>query len=121
MTQEQTAVVDSPAVRAERLREEVARHNRLYHVLDAPVITDGEFDTLMVELRELESEHPEVATPDSPTQAVGAAPDSNGGRQKVEHLTPMLSLSNVLNEGELIDWYEGVEAAAGRPSTCLSR
>ena len=115
MTQEQTAVVDSPAVRAERLREEVARHNRLYHVLDAPVITDGEFDALMAELRELESEHPEVATPDSPTQTVGAAPDSNGGRQKVEHLTPMLSLSNVLNEGELIDWYEGVEAAAGRP------
>ena len=58
MTQEQTAVADNPAERAERLREEIARHNRLYHVLDAPVITDAEFDALMVELRGIESEHP---------------------------------------------------------------
>ena len=103
------------AERAERLREEIARHNRLYHVLDAPVISDPEFDALMAELRAIERAHPEVVTPDSPTRTVGAAPESNGGRQKVEHIVPMLSLSNVLDEDELLDWYGGVEAAAGRP------
>ena len=56
-----------------------------------------------------------MVTPDSPTLTVGAAPESNGGRQKVEHIVPMLSLSNVLDEDELLDWYGGVEAAAGRP------
>ena len=115
MTQEQMAAADGPAERAERLREEIARHNRLYHVLDAPVISDAEFDALMAELRGIERAHPDVVTPDSPTRTVGAAPDSNGGRQKVEHIAPMLSLSNVLDEGQLIDWYGGVEAAAGRP------
>ena len=99
MTQEQTAVTANPAVRAERLREEIARHNRLYHVLDAPMISDAEFDSLMAELRGIERSHPEVAAQDSPTRTVGAAPDSNGGRQRVEHIAPMLSLSNVFDEG----------------------
>ena len=121
MTQEQMAAADGPAERAERLREEIARHNRLYHVLDAPVISDAEFDALMAELRGIERAHPDVVTPDSPTRTVGAAPDSNGGRQKVEHIAPMLSLSNVLDEGQLIDWYGGVEAAAGGLSTCRWR
>ena len=118
MTQEQTAVTANPAVRAERLREEIARHNRLYHVLDAPMISDAEFDSLMAELRGIEGSHPEVAAQDSPTRTVGAAPDSNGGRQRVEHIAPMLSLSNVFDEGGLIDWYEDVGScrrAARRP------
>ena len=115
MTQEQAVAATGPAARAERLREEIARHNRLYHVLDAPVISDAEFDALMAELRGIEGEHPALATPDSPTKTVGAAPESSGGRQKVEHLEPMLSLSNVFNEDELTDWYRQVEAAAGGP------
>ena len=116
MTQEQTAVTANPAVRAERLREEIARHNRLYHALDAPVISDGEFDSLMAELRGIERSHPEVAAQDSPTRTVGTAPDSNGGRQRVEHVAPMLSLSNVFDEGGLDRLVcEDVEAAAGRP------
>ena len=115
MTQEQAVAAAGPAARAERLREEIARHNRLYHVLDAPVISDAEFDALMAELRGIEGEHPELATPDSPTRTVGAAPEANGGRRKVEHLEPMLSLSNVLSEDEMVDWYRQVEAAAGGP------
>ena len=115
MTQQQTAVTANPAVRAERLREEIARHNRLYHALDVPMISDAEFDSLMAELRGIERSHPEVAAQDSPTRTVGAALDWNGGRQRVEHVAPMLSLSNVFDEGGLIDWYEDVEAAAGRP------
>src|SRR6476659_7301094 len=83
----------------EKLREELRRHEHLYYVLDQPEISDAEYDALMRRLQELETQHPELATPDSPTQRVGGKPRE--GFVKVEHSSPMLSLDNALNEGEL--------------------
>ena len=62
------------AARATELRREIVRNNELYHVLDAPEIPDSEYDLLVVELRQIEADYPALASPDSPTQAVGAAP-----------------------------------------------
>ena len=84
---------------AERLRRELRRHEHLYYVLDKPEISDAEYDVLMRELRELEEAHPELASPDSPTQRVGGKPRE--GFIKVPHSSPMLSLDNALNEAEL--------------------
>ena len=89
----------SPSRRAEELREQLERHEYLYYVLDQPEIVDAEFDALMRELKDLEKEHPEVRTLDSPTQRVGGRPRE--GFVKVEHSSPMLSLDNALNEDEL--------------------
>lgn len=89
----------SPADRAARLRRELERHNRLYYVEDAPEITDAEYDRLFAELQQLEAEHPELATPDSPTQRVGAAPLPEFA--EVRHRTPMLSLANAFTEEEV--------------------
>jgi DNA ligase (NAD+) len=86
--------------RMEKLRAELRRHEHLYYVLDQPEISDAEFDRLMRELRALEAEHPEFASPDSPTQRVGGKPRE--GFVKVRHSMPMLSLDNALNEGELL-------------------
>ncbi len=88
--------------RAEELRKELERHEYLYYVLDHPEITDAEFDVLMRELRDLEEAHPELRTPDSPTQRVGGQPRE--GFVKVPHSSPMLSLDNALNEQELIEF-----------------
>jgi DNA ligase (NAD+) len=85
--------------RARKLREAIERHNRLYYVEDAPEITDAEFDALFRELQELEARHPELRTPDSPTQRVGAAPLTEFG--EVRHRTPMLSISNAFDEEEV--------------------
>ncbi len=85
--------------RAEELRKQLEHHEYLYYVLDRPAITDGEFDALMRELRDLEKAHPELLTDDSPTQRVGGQPRE--GFQKVAHSSPMLSLDNALNEREL--------------------
>src|SRR5262249_23043775 len=74
--------------RAAQLREEVERHSYLYHVLDKPEIGDSEYDRLFRELRDIEAAHPELATPDSPTQRVGGAPLT--GFQQHRHLVPML-------------------------------
>jgi DNA ligase (NAD+) len=89
----------SPLRRAEELREQLEHHEYLYYVLDQPEISDADFDGLMRELRDLENEHPELRTPDSPTQRVGGRPRE--GFVKVEHSSPMLSLDNALNEDEL--------------------
>ena len=89
----------SLAKRAEQLRKTLEHHEYLYYVLDQPEITDAEFDQLMRELRELETQHPELRTPDSPTQRVGGQPRE--GFVKVPHSSPMLSLDNALNEQEL--------------------
>lgn len=86
--------------RAEELRLQLEHHEYLYYVLDAPEITDAEFDALMRELRDLEDQHPELRTPDSPTQRVGGQPRE--GFIKVPHSSPMLSLDNALNEDELL-------------------
>ncbi|MGE0085534.1 MAG: NAD-dependent DNA ligase LigA [Desulfococcaceae bacterium] len=84
------------------LRKELHRHNHRYYVLDDPEISDAEYDRLMRELTELETAHPELASPDSPTVRVGAAPLSEF--DTVQHSVPMLSLDNAFSEGELADF-----------------
>ncbi|MCC6857415.1 MAG: NAD-dependent DNA ligase LigA [Bryobacterales bacterium] len=86
----------------EKLRQEIRRHEHLYYVLDQPEISDAEYDALMRRLQDLEREHPEYASPDSPTRRVGGKPRE--GFVKVEHSSPMLSLDNVFSEGELRDF-----------------
>jgi DNA ligase (NAD+) len=93
--------------RAEELRELIAHHDRAYYVLDDPEISDPEYDDLLRELREIEEEHPELLTPDSPTQRVGGQPLEKFNR--VEHAEPMLSLANARNEDELRAWARRVE------------
>src|SRR6266481_3874486 len=83
----------------EHLRETLRVHERLYYVLDQPQISDAEYDVLMRKLSDLEKAHPELVTPDSPTQRVGGKPRE--GFVKVRHSTQMLSLDNALNEEEL--------------------
>ena len=99
---------ESPAQRAENLRKQLEHHEYSYYVLDSPEITDAEFDVLMRELRELETSHPELLTPDSPTQRVGGQPRE--GFVKVPHSSPMLSLDNALNEQELREFDARVRA-----------
>lgn len=96
-------VAESPAERAAALREQLHYHNYRYHVLDAPVITDAEYDALYRELKQIETEHPELITPDSPTQRVGAAPRSD--LPKVRHVAPVLSLSNSFSDDEVYAWH----------------
>ncbi len=90
------------AAEAERLREQIRHHNYRYYVLDSPEISDAEYDALMRRLEALERAHPEVATPDSPTQRVGAAPAEKFG--VVQHRRPMLSLSNALSADEMVEF-----------------
>src|SRR3954469_21022515 len=82
----------SAARRAEKLRREIERHNRLYYNDAAPEISDADYDALFRELQALERDHPELASPDSPTQRVGSAPSE--GFAAVRHRVPMLSLAN---------------------------
>jgi DNA ligase (NAD+) len=86
----------------EKLRAQLRRHEHLYYVLDQPEISDAEYDALMRVLKALETVHPGLVTPDSPTQRVGGKPRE--GFVKVPHSSPMLSLDNALNEGELRDF-----------------
>jgi DNA ligase (NAD+) len=88
--------------RAADLRREIEYHNHRYYVLDDPEISDAEYDALLDELRDLEAAHPELLTPDSPTQRVGGAPLEKF--EQVEHLQPMYSLGNARNEDELRAW-----------------
>ncbi len=92
----------APEQRAAELREELAVHNRRYYVLDDPTIGDDEYDALLNELRAIEAEYPELLTPDSPTQRVGAPPLERF--EQVEHAEQMLSLANARNEEELRAW-----------------
>ncbi|HEU4981029.1 MAG TPA: NAD-dependent DNA ligase LigA, partial [Solirubrobacterales bacterium] len=93
--------------RAEELRRLIAHHDRAYYVLDEPEISDPEYDDLLRELQGIEQEHPELLTPDSPTQRVGGEPLDKFKR--VEHAEPMLSLANARNEDELRAWAKRVE------------
>jgi DNA ligase (NAD+) len=93
------------------LRKELRRHEYLYYVLDQPEISDAEYDSLMRRLQQLEAEHPEAVTPDSPTQRVGGAPRE--GFVKVPHSSAMLSLDNALDEGELREFLRRVDALLG--------
>jgi DNA ligase (NAD+) len=90
------------------LREEIRHHEHLYYVLDAPEITDAQYDALMNRLKKLEEEHPKLVTADSPTQRVGGKPRE--GFPKVAHSRPMLSLDNAYNEDELRAWDQRVRA-----------
>src|SRR5215471_18391018 len=100
-----------PAAEAERLREQLRHHEHLYYVLDAPEISDAEYDALMHKLRALEEKHPELLTPDSPTQRVAGKPRE--GFIKVRHSSPMLSLDNALNEGQVRDFDRRVREFLG--------
>jgi len=101
----------NPAERAEELRAELRRHEHLYYVLDAPEITDAQYDALMNELKRIEQEHPDLLTPDSPTQRVGGKPAA--GFKKVAHSRPMLSLDNAYSAEELAEWDRRVRELAG--------
>jgi DNA ligase (NAD+) len=92
----------APERRAAELRQELAEHNRRYYVLDDPIVDDDEYDALLDELRAIEAENPELLTPDSPTQRVGAPPLERF--VQVEHAEQMLSLANARNEEELRAW-----------------
>jgi len=96
----------------ESLREKIRHHEYLYYVVDNPEISDAEFDKLMRQLKELEAEHPELVTADSPTQRVGGKPRE--GFVKVPHSSPMLSLDNTYSEEELRDWERRVHELSGR-------
>jgi DNA ligase (NAD+) len=90
------------AARTAELRRLIERANDAYYVLDKPEMSDAEYDRLFRELQELEAKHPELRTPDSPTQRVGAEPAT--AFKKHRHLVPMLSLANAFNEAELAEW-----------------
>ena len=91
-----------PAARIVALREQLTGHDYRYYVLDEPTVSDSEYDGLMQELKALEARHPELITPDSPTQRVGGTPVSDFG--VVEHAVPMLSLDNGFSEQDLLDF-----------------
>ncbi len=91
------------------LRTEIEHHEHLYYVLDAPVLTDAQYDNLVHRLQALEAAHPDLVTPDSPTQRVGGKPKE--GFAKVAHSRPMLSLDNAYNEAELRAWSDRVTAS----------
>jgi len=98
-------------VTIESLRDEIRRHEYRYYVLDDPEISDTDFDRLMNELKKLEAAHPELITPDSPTQRVGGKPRE--GFVKVAHSVPMLSLDNAYSEDELRNWERRVHELSG--------
>ena len=101
----------SPQERIAQLRSELHRHNHNYYVLNAPEISDYEFDQLMRELQDLEAAHPELYDPTSPTMRVGS--DITSEFVQVAHRYPMLSLGNTYSEGEVRDFYDRVQKALG--------
>lgn len=101
------------ADRIASLREEIRAHDHRYHVLDAPSIPDAEYDRLFHELKQLEEAHPELRSPDSPTQRVGAAP-VGGAFPAIIHALPMLSLGNAFSAQEVLDFVARIEEALGR-------
>jgi DNA ligase (NAD+) len=103
-----------PAARAAELRAAIDRANRLYYQEDAPEITDAEYDELMRELQELEAANPDLVTPDSPTQRVGARPSATF--DEVRHSQPMLSLSNAFSHDELRAFDARVRRGLGMPA-----
>ena len=88
------------------LRDQINFHNYRYHALDDPIISDYEFDSLVGELKDLESQHPDLITPDSPTQRAGAKPLEKF--TKVTHPSPILSLANGFGSQDARDWYERI-------------
>jgi DNA ligase (NAD+) len=97
--------------RVAHLREEIERHNYHYHALDAPLVTDAEYDALFQELQALEAQYPDLVTADSPTQRVGARPQTSFG--EVRHRLPMLSLANAFDAEEVQAFDRRVREALG--------
>src|SRR3712207_493959 len=93
------------------VREKPPTHNRRYHIEDAPEISDAEYDALYAELENLEARHPELVTPDSPTQRVGGEPLE--GFEEVRHAVPMLSLANARKTEDLKEWDARVRRLLG--------
>src|SRR6201998_4775885 len=100
------------AAKIEALRQKIRHHEYRYFVRDDPEISDFDFDKLVEQLKKLEAEHPDLITPDSPTQRVGGKPRE--GVVKVAHSSPMLSLDNTYNEEELRGWERRVHELSGR-------
>jgi DNA ligase (NAD+) len=102
-----------PRQRAAELRQEINHHNYRYYVLDSPLISDAQYDKLLRELQELEAKYPDLITPDSPTQRVGAAPSQEFG--EVRHAIPMTSMDNAFSDEEVGEWdrrvRKGIETA----------
>lgn len=101
----------SAAKRIEQLRDEIRHHDRKYYVEAAPEISDRQYDRLLDELKELEAEHPQLVTPDSPTQRVGGEPIE--GFRTVKHARPMYSIDNTYDRGELFAWHSRVVKGLG--------
>jgi len=104
-----SAGMEKVRARAETLRREIQKHDYLYHALDAPAVTDAEYDRLMMELLQLEKDYPELVTPDSPTQRVGGK--LREGFVTVRHTVPMLSLANAFSEQDLREFDRRVQNA----------
>ncbi|MEA2565433.1 MAG: ligase, partial [Actinomycetota bacterium] len=100
-----------PVDRLRGLRGAIEHHSYRYYVLDDPEVSDAEYDALMRELTSLEAEHPELVTPDSPTQRVGSSPSSLFAA--VAHPSPMWSLDNAFDFEELVAWGKRVEKVLG--------
>ena len=103
--------LDEARQKVEELRSEIRKHDYHYYVLDNPLIADQEYDSLMRELESLEREFPELITPDSPTQRVGGAPLEQF--RSVRHTTPLFSLANAFDEGDLRDFDRRVRQLSG--------
>ena len=104
--------------RIDALRDELNRHNYNYYVLNAPTISDHDFDMLMKELEKLEAAHPEHDDPDSPTRRVGS--DLNTGFEQAAHLYPMLSLANTYSIDDVDAWFKRTdEALMGQQATVV--
>ena len=109
----------SIAAEIQRLREEIEAHNYAYYILSAPTISDYDFDQLLKQLEQLEAEHPDLITPDSPTQRVGT--DRTEGFAQVAHRYPMLSLGNTYSYDEVREFYERVaKDLGGKPFTIIA-
>lgn len=108
-------VPDDAAERAAQLRREIDEHNERYFLLDDPIVSDAEFDALVRELLKLEAEHPELVTPDSPTQRPGGAPSATFA--PVDHIVPMLSLDNAFTDEEMAAWHARISRLVPGPIT----
>jgi DNA ligase (NAD+) len=101
-----------PAARAKQLSDELNEHSYRYYVLNDPTVSDAEYDALTAELKQIEGEHPELITPDSPTQRVGGQVAE--GFNKVRHPQPILSLSNAFDENDVLAWLERTKQYAAK-------